>query len=365
MSKKKMILSVIFGLVGAVLLFIIVYANTSPQIGGKSLKYDSPNFKEGKFKNLIPTPMLTEGNSLIKVTFDSFFSKSKEAYPNMSLPTSKINDYLIKNTEDITVTWLGHSTTLITSKGLVILTDPVLNNKRLPPLHLGPRPFAYTINYGVKDLPNVDIVLISHDHYDHLDMETIKKLSDSMFFVPLGVKSHLVKWGVDEKNICELDWYDKKSFSDIDLIFAPARHFGGRGLFNRDKTLWGSWIIKLKNKTLYFGGDSGYFNEFKKIGKEYGPFDLVMLDTGQYNEAWPLAHMFPEEVIQASVDLNAKAILPIHNSKYVLAMHSWYEPFDRLIKAAAKGEIKIMTPRIGETVKVSGFKNSYWWRDVK
>lgn len=360
-----MVFSIILVLVGAVLLFVIVYANTSPQMGGKSLKYDSPNYKDGKFKNLIPTPMYPENHSLIKIIYDAFFSKSKEAYPNMSLPTSKINHELIKNTEDITVTWLGHSTTLITSKGLIILTDPVLNNKRLPPLHLGLKPFPYSTNYEVNDLPKIDIVLISHDHYDHLDMETIKKIKDSMFFVPLGVKSHLVGWGVDEKNIYELDWYDKKSFPDIDLIFAPARHFSGRGLFNKDKTLWGSWIIKSKNKTLYFGGDSGYFNEFKKIGKEYGPFDLVMLDTGQYNKAWPLGHMFPEEVIQASVDLDAKAVLPIHNSKYVLAMHSWYEPFERLVKAAKGEKIKIMTPRIGETVKVSDFQNSFWWRDVK
>ena len=142
------------------------------------------------------------------------------------------------------------------------------------------------------------------------------------------------------------------------------RHFSGRGLFNRDKTLWGSWIIKFENKTLYFGGDSGYFDEFKKIGKEYGPFDLVMLDTGQYNKAWPLAHMNPKETIQATIDLDAKAVLPIHISKYVLAMHSWYEPLDKITEEGIKNKVFVTTPKIGQTFKLNNnLPNEKWWKN--
>lgn len=358
-----MILSIIFGFIGMAFLLGIISINMSSQMDRKSLNYDSPNLKDGKFKNLIATPMYAENHSLIRIIYDAFFSKSKEAYPNKTLFTSKINHSLIENSEDITVTWLGHSTILIASKNFAILTDPVLSNKRCTYLNLGSKPFPYSTNYDVKDLPNVDIVLISHDHADHLDIRTIKKLKDSMFFVPLGVKSFLTKQGIDEKNINELDWYDKTSFSGIDLIFAPARHFGGRGLFNRDKTLWGSWIIKSKNKTLYFGGDSGYFDEFKEIGKNYGPFDLVILDTGQYNKAWPLMHMFPEEVIQATIDLDAKAVLPIHNSKYALAMHSWYEPLDRVTEHGNKNKVFVTTPKIGQTFKLNNnLPKEKWWK---
>lgn len=363
MKKKKMILNMIFGFIGMVFLLGIININLSSKIDRKSLSYNSPNFKDGKFQNLILTPLYGKNHSLISVIYDAFFSKSKESYPNKSLSTSKINHDLIENSEDITVTWLGHSTTLIASKDNAILTDPVLNHKKYPPLHLGSKPFPYSTNYDINDIPKADIVLISHDHYDHLDIDTIRKLKDSMFFVPLGVKSFLTKQGVDEDHINELDWYDNTSYSGINLIFAPARHFSGRGLFNRDKTLWGSWIIKSKSKTLYFGGDSGYFDEFKKIGKNYGPFDLVMLDTGQYNEAWPLAHMFPEEVIQATIDLGAKAVLPIHNSKYTLAMHSWYEPLDRVTEHGDKNKVFVTTPQIGQTFKLNNdLPKERWWK---
>jgi len=353
----------IVGFGGMIMLMGITYTLVSNQIGENLQKYDSPNFSKGKFRNLIETSMLTGIFPSIKVIYDSVFSRSKEAYPNKSLITSVIDCDMIESSDDVTVTWLGHSTALISLLDKIILTDPILNNKRIGPLHLGPKPFPYQTDYTVDDLPEIDIVLISHNHYDHLDKETIKELKHAKFYVPLGVKSYLVKWGIDDKNITELNWYEKTKSSDIDLTFAPTRHFSGRGLFDRNKTLWGSWIIQTNNKTILFGGDSGYFDEFKKIGKEYGPFDLVMLDSGQYNDAWSLVHMAPEETIQATIDLNAKAVMPIHISRYVLAMHSWYEPLDRITKQGEKSKVLVTTPKIGQTFKLNNkLPNERWWQ---
>lgn len=357
-----MFLYIIFGIIGAIFLTATIYINASPQMGGKSNKFDSPNFKDNKFQNLEPTSIMTSKYSMLKSMKEFFFDRSKDTFPKNTLQTKKINLDLIKKS-NITVTWLGHSTILFTTKDLVIITDPVLNKKRIPPLNLGPKHFPYSNNYEVKDLPEVDIVLISHDHFDHLDMETVKKLKNSTFYVPLGVKSHLLRWGINEKNIKEHDWYNKTKHKNAEMIFTPARHFSGRGLFNRDSTLWGSWIIKINKKNIYYGGDSGYMKEFKKIGKDYGPFDIVMLDSGQYDKAWQPIHMLPNQVIKATIDLKGKTVLPIHNSKYVLSRHAWYDPMEKVTKEGKKRNVSVSTPKIGQTFKLGQKSlNDKWWR---
>lgn len=364
MSKKKKMILILIAILGILLISVTIYLNTSPQMGGRAGEYNSPNFEEGRFKNLVPTSVYSEDRSIIKSVFEYFFSRSKEAYPSSTIDNLKIDLKPFENINDVNLTWLGHSTVLINTQDLVILTDPVLRDKSLPPLSMGPKPFPYSTNYKLEDLPKVDVVLISHDHYDHLDMETVKKLKDSSFYVPLGVKSHLLKWGIDEKNIKELDWYQEDNYSDnLGLVLTPARHFSGRSLFDRNKTLWGSWVIKLRDKSLYFGGDSGYFDEFKKIGEKYGPFDIAMLDVGQYNLAWQPIHLLPEEAVQVSIDLNSKILLPIHNSKYSLSLHSWYEPLERVTKEGQKKGVVVSTPKIGETFLLGvDILQQKWWR---
>ena len=267
---------------------------------------------------------------------------------------------------EISVTWFGHSTILIRSNNVSIITDPVFGDGGAGPLSLGPSPFPYENSYNVEDLPEIDYVFISHDHYDHLDMNTVKYLEDSNFYVPLGIKNHLLEWGIDEENVQELDWYDEANISeDLQVALTPARHFSGRGINDGYSTLWGSWVFNLHDKTIFFSGDTGYMEEFSKIGEMYGPFDIAFLDSGQYNIAWRQVHMLPEEVIQAGIDLNASVVLPIHISKYELALHHWYEPMELVSTLGAERNLSVATPMLGSSFIIGEpIPNNTWWRGV-
>ena len=360
------IVKIIAALFVLILVVAFLYTMFSPQMGARNGGYSfSLNFIDGKFKNLVDTSMTSGDGSMVVSMYEFFFKKHEDVFPKETIQTEEVDLKLLSNLKEgeVAVAWLGNSTVLIKTKDITILTDPVLNGKRVPPLHLGPKPFPYSTTYDIDNLPKVDVVLISHDHYDHLDMETIKKLKDKKFFVPLGVKEHLVHWGVDESNITELDWYAEKEYSEgATIALTPTRHFSGRGLLDRNSTLWGAWVLQLGGKKLYFGGDSGYFEEFKKVGEKYGPFDLAFLDTGQYDVSWQLVHMLPEEGVQAALDLQAKAMLPIHNSKYILSKHAWYEPLERVTAAAQKNNVNVTTPRIGKTFLLDDdLPTTKWW----
>ena len=358
---------IVLGLIATIILLIIYYQNFNPQSWGKNLKYDSKYYNNGKFENLVNTSLSTGDKNMMLVMYEFIFKKNPEAFPLNTIQTQEINRKLLKNlkADQIAITWLGHSTSLIVTESVTIITDPVLHSKNISPMYMGPKKFPYSNNYEFKNLPKVDIVLISHDHYDHLDMDSIIKLKDSIFYVPLGIKAHLLRWGIEEKNVYEMDWYEEFNYSEnLKLVLTPARHFSGRGIFNRDSTLWGSWVIDLSNRRVYFGGDSGYFGEFKRIGEHYGPFDLVLLDTGQYNPSWQSVHMLPNEAVQASIDLKANALLTIHNSKYILSNHSWFEPLEKVEKEAKKKGVKLVTPRIGQTFLVDeNMPQERWWED--
>ncbi len=354
-----MILMIIGGIIGLALVFGVIYYNTSPQMGAGNGGYDgSPNYKDGKFQNFLPTPMISNENySFIGGIYEYLFKNDDGRFPSEPLKTVKLNS----SKEGIT--WLGHSTVLLKLKEITIITDPVLNPNRLPPLYMGPKPFPYTNSYSFEDLPKIDAVLISHDHMDHLDLGTVKKLKNSTFYVPLGTKPHLLKWGIKEENIKEMDWYDEAEHKGTKLVLTPARHFGSRGIFNRDTTFWGSWVIKNGNRSIYFGGDSGYFDEFKKIGEKFGPFDIVMLDSGQYDNDWKYLHLLPDEVIQATIDLKAEHVLPIHICKYVLARHSWHAPLDAVTAEGKKKNVSVITPQIGQTFSLDkDLPEDRWWR---
>ena len=227
--------------------------------------------------------------------------------------------------------------------------------------------FGNSMPVSVKDLPEIDAVLITHDHYDHLDYRTIKQLKGKVehYFVPLGVASHLISWGVDEKIITELDWWEEVKYKDLTLVSTPAQHFSGRGLMDKFSTLWMSWVIKGKKHNIYFSGDSGYFDGFKQIGKKYGPFDLTMIECGQYSEIWPNLHLFPEYTVQAHLDLRGKVLLPLHWGTLLLSpSHDWDEPLERLFKKAEELDIQLTTPMIGQTILLdSEYSNSKWWRN--
>ena len=362
--KFKLLSLIIVVLVAIMVLATTIVVKFSEDFGGEVPEYDSPNYKDGAFENVETTTLSNEETSTWD-TLGQYMVSDNCRSPDEVLPSQ---EFKLKDLEDgeFSVSWFGHSTVLLHTNEFSIITDPVFSTGGAGPLSLGPSPFPYEDEYTVDDLPEIDYVFISHDHYDHLDKETVRELSDSMFYVPLGVKYHLIEWGIDEENIQEFDWYDEANVSeDLFAAFAPSRHFSGRGIGDNSATLWGSWIFKFYDYSIYFSGDTGYMEEFKNISAAYGPFDLAFLDAGQYNIAWEQVHMLPDQVIQAAIDLNASVSIPIHISKYELSLHHWYEPMELVSTYGAEQNVTIATPMLGSTfIFDEEVPQDTWWRGV-
>jgi L-ascorbate metabolism protein UlaG (beta-lactamase superfamily) len=323
----------------------------------------SAHYREGEFKNLSKTPMLAEGTSYPKMIVD-FFSKGVNRVPDGPLPSVKPNLKTLTGNTPVLV-WFGHSSYFLRINEKNILVDPVFSASPSPIPILGKKAFPVTNPYDLSDLPNIDLVIITHDHYDHLDYTTINALKSGVpqFYTALGVGAHLESWGVEKEIIVEFDWWEKRTFAPgIDIIATPARHFSGR-LFNRNQTLWSSFVLKTKVLSIFIGGDSGYDTAFKMIGDQFGPFDLAILECGQYNEQWPFIHMMPEEVVQASIDLQAKVFMPVHWAKFTLALHAWNDPVERAMKRAEEKSVFMTTPMIGEVLLLEDpLPVNRWWR---
>lgn len=356
-------------LLSVALLAIVVFLYMQQAVFGKNPSgatlaraQASVNYKSGAFKNVEPTEVMRKDASTFKVLGD-FLNKPTTTVPTKALPSVK-TDLSLLQSDVPTVVWFGHSSYLIKSKGITILVDPVFSG-HASPISIFGKEFEGANGYGVNEMPAIDLLVLSHDHYDHLDYETIKQLHSKVKKVvtPLGVDAHLEHWGVPAEKITALDWWESVSIHDsIDLISTPARHFSGRG-FARGKTLWSAFVLQIHGYSIFIGGDSGYDNQFKTIGEKYGPFDLALLECGQYGEDWPSIHMLPEEVPQAARDLGAKVLMPVHWAKFALAYHAWDEPIERLLKKAAEEQVTVITPRIGEPVVV-GISQPVenWWR---
>jgi len=376
--KKLFKMTFLFILIFIVLLILIVgsFLKFAPQVGAKSIGErlkrieNSPNFVDGKFQNPIETPMSATDSSTWKGMI-KYFKGNEERAPNNPLPTVKFDKTRFEKlgASEPVISWLGHSTVLIKLEGTVFITDPVFSKRASMVSFFGPKRFDYENQIKLTDLPKIDVVIISHDHYDHLDYGTIEKLHPqvSQFFIPLGVAAHLEKWGVPSNKIIELDWWEEVNFGDkFKLVATPTRHFSGRGITDRFKTLWCSWVIQSENYRLFYGGDSGYFPGFKEIGEKYGPFDLTMLECGAYSIYWSTIHMMPEENVQAHIDLKGKILMPIHWGKFNLSIHSWTEPIERLLNRANFSEVKVATPPIAESWILSkDFPKSDWWNSIK
>ena len=360
--KAKIFATMVLFFVIIILLSATAFLNLSPQVGGDPGSYDSPNYYDGKFNNLNETSVST--GSFFGTLLD-YMVGDDDRNPDIVLPTKEYQNIPL-NQSDVSITWFGHSTILIQSHNTTILMDPILGDGELDPLIFGPSPFAYEHTYDIEDLPRVDFVFISHDHYDHLDMGTIQSLAGAEFFVPLGVKSHLTTWDIPSEDVIEFDWYDEYNVSsELFIALTPSQHFSGRGL-SGDNTLWGSWVLDFNGHKIFFSGDSGYSEEYAEIGDKYGPFDIAIIEAGQYNEAWSSIHMFPEQSVQASIDLEASTILPIHNTKYVLSLHKWNAPLERVTAAGELLNQTVSTPYIGESFVLGGENPDYrWWRDVE
>jgi len=350
----------------------ILFINFYPSIGGShseekiEIFKQSGHYQEGKFINPIYTSLDMSMGKFMSIMKDWILGVPNQT-PEKPLPVVQVDSMTIASKHDslARVSWFGHSAFLLEIAGKNILLDPMLGKNAGPHPWLGPSRFSDGIPIEIEKLPQIDAVVYSHDHYDHLDYESVLKLKDKVkkFFLPLGVGSHLVAWGVDENKIHEFNWWDEFTLDDLQFVCAPARHFSGRGLLDRNTTLWASWIIKSGYFTIYFSGDSGYGPHFKEIGEKYGPFDFAMLECGQYDKRWESVHLLPEQTAQAALDLNAKMAMPNHWGAFVLALHSWKDPVERLTRKAEELNVNVITPKIGEQIslKKTIIENIDWW----
>ncbi len=328
----------------------------------------SPNYKDGKFQNIHYTPELAEGYSMTRVIYKQFFKKAPGRKPVDRIPSVKIDLLKLPLDQDVLV-WFGHSSYFIQLDGKRILMDPVFSGNASPVPGTN-RSFEGTDIYTVEDLPAIDYLFISHDHYDHLDYETILKLKakTGKVICGLGVGAHFEDWGYDKTKIIEGDWHDSVALADgFKAFITPARHFSGRGL-TRNNTLWCSYVLQTPSMKIYMGGDSGYDTHFAEIGEQFGPIDLAMIDNGQYDLAWRFIHTLPDEVLKAAKDLKAKRLFPVHSSKFVLANHPWKEPLSVITDHNEKDfHCPVITPKIGELVYLKDSKQVFpkWWEGVR
>lgn len=356
----------------ALLIVIILIFMQQPQFGkqptGERLERikQSPNYSDDKFQNLSPTPSLAEGASYYTVFKEFFFGKKVRNKPQDNIPSKK-EDLLHLDPKENILVWFGHSSYFMQADGKTILVDPVFSGS-VSPLKITNKAYPGSDVYSADDFPAIDILFISHDHWDHLDYDTVLKLKPKVKKVVtgLGTAQHLEYWGYDTAVIEEKDWGEHVELGDgFTIDVTPARHFSGRG-FSRNKALWVSFVLQTPSMKLFLGGDSGYDYFFKEIGDKYGPFDLAILECGQYNEYWKYIHMMPQQVVQAAIDLKAEKLMPVHWSKFSLALHAWDLPIKTVVDEAAQRQMPLFTPMIGEKTNLNdiGIPQQQWWNEL-
>ncbi|MDM4718328.1 MBL fold metallo-hydrolase [Micromonospora sp. WMMA1363] len=325
----------------------------------------SPQFRDGSFHNPASSRLPT-GNMDRDLVRELFFGKQKR-HPTMAVPLLRPADPpAVDTARELSIVWYGHASALIEIEGQRVLLDPVWSQRCSPSARVGPKRL-HEPPIRLDELPPLDAILISHDHYDHLDLATVRELTDRQnvpFVVPLGVGAHLDRWGVPADRIIELDWSESHHLGDLTLTATPAQHFSGRGL-RRDGTLWSSWVIAGAHRSVFYTGDSGYFTGYAAIGAGYGPFDVTLMQIGAYDRAWPSIHMFPEEAVAAHLDLRGGLLIPVHWATFNLALHDWSEPVDRLWAEAKSRDVRLAVPRPGERVVVDEPPPvDGWWQAI-
>lgn len=361
------LVSVLVALVLVVLLFMQQASFGKAATGDRLNRIlHSPNYSKGKFQNQSFTPDIAEDVSIFKVLNDFLFNRSKRNKPARVLPSQKTNLMSLDPEKDVLI-WFGHSSYLMQIDGKKILVDPVFCGHSSP-FSFMVQSFKGSDVYTAEEMPSIDYLVVTHDHWDHLDYQTIVKLRPKVgkVITGLGTGAHLESWGFEPDRIIEMDWNEQADLGNGFLVTAtPGRHFSGRGV-KRNQSMWASFVLQTPSKKIFIGGDSGYDTHFAKIGNEHGPFDLALLECGQYNNSWRYIHMMPEQTVQAAIDLKAKVLMPVHWAKFALALHAWDEPIERVTKEAHRLNRPIIHPMIGEEVNLNKpVLSQEWWKGIE
>ncbi len=328
----------------------------------------SKNWRNGSFQNLEPT---TVGGTLIDIPRMIYkqLSQREGRIPKRPLPIMPFDaQTFLAPSEAAKCIWYGHSALLLRIAGKTILIDPMLGPNTSPIAPVATKRFSENTLDLIDAFPEIDLLLMTHDHYDHLDLASMEKLRHKTkeYYVALGVKRHLEAWGIADEKVTEFDWWDAHPFEGIHITFTPTRHFSGRGLSDRLKTLWGGWVIQSNNENIWFSGDGGYGHHFKEVGQRLGPFDFAFMECGQYNVDWPLIHLFPAEAVQAAVDASAKKAMPVHWGGFPLSyQHTWQEPADDFVTYATQQQLPYCLPKLGECFTFNDQLTDTWWTDYK
>ncbi|MCM1222166.1 MAG: MBL fold metallo-hydrolase [Lachnospiraceae bacterium] len=359
------ILCIIIVFLACVFLFLKLW----PAFGGRASKEKkedyaarAENYRDGKFYNDGDFKILRNTDEK-----DENIISEKGRKPEGEIPIKTPSYDTMISADEVQVTWFGHSSLLLQMHGMNILIDPVFSERSSPVSFAGNKRFS-RLPVETGDLPHIDLLVISHDHYDHLDYNVIKEIDEkvSEYVVPLGVENHLERWGVDSAKIHEMAWWEEVTVNGLTVGCTPARHYSGRSLDDQYATLWASWVFKDDNHLIFESGDSGYGNHYQEIHEKYGDFDFVLTDCAQYDITWPDVHMFPEEAVEAVKTLGAKTAMPIHWGTFTLANHPWDDSAERFVMSGEKEGLKIITPQIGETFNLKNAEEfmQRWWKDI-
>lgn len=355
-----MILQITLALILIAVLYGFGYLYQNPQFGGKISKEEKLAFARSsqwngeKFRNTQKTTMDMDLKKMPGLIKDNFTNK-KDRAPEGKLPVKEFDQASWnEDTDRAKFIWYGHSVGLFKMNNTNLLIDPMFGPDASPVGPIRTKRYSDSTLYIIDKLPEIDAVFISHDHYDHLDYDSFQKLKGKVkqFYVPLGVKRHLLRWNIEASKITEMDWWDEVTVNDVKINFVPSRHFSGRGIFDRDESLWGGYTFTTATHNIFWSGDGGYGEHFKEIGEKLGPFDMAFVECGQYNENWNQIHMFPEQSVQAAIDVKAEKAMPIHWGAFTLALHDWEDPIDGFIKTSLEKGLDYMIPELGEQVLI-------------
>lgn len=364
--KKLMVMIIILAVLGGLFLIALQHPGFGRAPRGERLERirRSPNYRDGKFQNIHPMPITTMEKSGLRSYWDFLFGKRPDLKPEKALPIVKTDLHRLRRDEEVVV-WFGHSSYFIQSGGKRFLIDPVLSSRL--PMSLMFRPFKGTDVYTPEDIPDIDFLVITHEHWDHLDYHTVKQIKDRTGKVvcPLGVGEHFEYWGFEPERIVEMDWNDSYRADDgLTIYCLPARHYSNRKI-KRGQTLWASFLID-GTRRIYLAGDSGYDTHFAEIGERFPGIDLAVMENGQYDLDWRYIHILPDELPQAIRDLNPARVLTVHHSKFALSKHPWYDPLNHISKNSAGQAYRLLTPRIGEPVNLrdTTATTGKWWTEA-